>query len=114
MKRAFTVSEARSYKILEASQVSGGAGPWRNPHTCLKSFERALMRVSGVGQEHSELLQAAGVDTIKKLTTRRPENLTAKMEEVHAAKKLALATPTTKAVAGWVEQAKKLDPIISH
>jgi predicted flap endonuclease-1-like 5' DNA nuclease len=73
-----------------------------------------LMRVSGVGQEYSELLEAAGVDTIKELATRKPENLAAKMEKVNAAKKLARATPTAKAVAGWVEQAKSLDPIISH
>ncbi len=73
-----------------------------------------LMRVSGVGSEYAELLEAAGVDTIKELRNRNAENLAAKMEEVNAQKKLTRAVPSAKVVTGWVEQAAKLDPKISH
>jgi predicted flap endonuclease-1-like 5' DNA nuclease len=73
-----------------------------------------LMRISGVGQEYSELLEAAGVDTVKELRTRRADNLTAKMAEVNAEKKLVRAVPTEAGVTKWIEQAKTLEPRISH
>ncbi len=73
-----------------------------------------LMRISGVGSEFSELLEAAGVDTVKELRTRNPENLAAKMKEINDQKKLTRATPSVKVVTKWVEQAGKLEPVISH
>ena len=73
-----------------------------------------LMRISGVGEEYSELLEAAGVDTVKELRTRNPENLAAKIAEVNAQKKLTRAVPSAASVAKWVEQAKSLPPAISY
>jgi predicted flap endonuclease-1-like 5' DNA nuclease len=73
-----------------------------------------MMRVSGVGSEYSELLEAAGVDTIKELRNRNAENLAAKMEEVNAAKKLTRTTPSAKAVQEWIENAAKLPPMITY
>ena len=73
-----------------------------------------LMRISGVGEEYSELLEAAGVDTVKELRQRRADNLTARMEEVNAAKKLVRQRPSVKQVTRWIEQAKSLAPTISH
>ena len=37
-----------------------------------------LMRVRGVGEEYSDLLEASGVDTVKELRTRKAANLHAK------------------------------------
>lgn len=73
-----------------------------------------LMRIKGVGEEYSELLEAAGVDTVKELRNRRPDNLTAKMAEVNATKKLVRSLPSEKVVEGWVAQAKELDPVMSY
>ncbi|TCK17938.1 uncharacterized protein DUF4332 [Thiogranum longum] len=73
-----------------------------------------LMRISGVGGEYSELLEAAGVDTVKELRNRNAENLAAKMAEINETKKLTRTVPSEKTVAGWIEQAKALDPMISH
>lgn len=73
-----------------------------------------LMRISGIGKQFSELLEAAGVDTVKELRNRRADNLTAKMKEVNAEKKLTRATPSEKQVSGWVDQAKSLPPVITH
>ena len=73
-----------------------------------------LMRISGVGSEYSELLEAAGVDTVKELRNRNAENLAAKMMEVNEAKKLTRTVPSEKVVTGWVDQAKTLDPLITH
>lgn len=67
-----------------------------------------LFRIKGVGSEYAELLEAAGVDTVKELAQRKADNLTAKMEEVNAAKKLVRRTPVLKNVEGWIAQAKEL------
>jgi predicted flap endonuclease-1-like 5' DNA nuclease len=73
-----------------------------------------LMRISGVGGEFAELLEAAGVDTIKELKTRNADNLAAKMTEINTVKKLTRRVASVKQVTKWVEQAKALDPKISH
>jgi len=73
-----------------------------------------LMRVSGIGAEFSELLEAAGVDTVKELRTRNVENLAAKMLEVNKQKKLTRLVPSAKTISKWVDQAAKLEPVISH
>ena len=73
-----------------------------------------LMRLSGVGSEFSELLEAAGVDTVKELRNRNAANLAEKMAEVNETKKLTRTVPSEKTVTGWVDQAKSLDPLITH
>jgi len=73
-----------------------------------------LMRIKGVGEEYSELLEAAGVDTVKELRNRRADNLTAKMAEVNATKKLVRSLPSESVVEGWVEQAKDLPPMMTY
>jgi predicted flap endonuclease-1-like 5' DNA nuclease len=81
----------------------------------LKWTNRAdLMRINGVGKQFSELLENAGVDTVKELGTRRADNLTKKMEEVNAEKKLARTNPKESQVMEWVAQAKTMDAIITH
>jgi predicted flap endonuclease-1-like 5' DNA nuclease len=73
-----------------------------------------LMRIRGIGPQFSELLEAAGVDTVKELRTRKVANLTEKLAEVQKAKRLTRATPAASQVERWVEEAKTLTPMISH
>lgn len=73
-----------------------------------------LMRITGVGEEFAELLEKAGVDTVKELKTRNAQNLTAAMETVNTEKKLVRRVPALSEVEKWIEQAKTLDPMISH
>ena len=73
-----------------------------------------LMRVKGVGEEYSELLEAAGVDTVKELRNRRADNLHAKMVEVNAEKKLVRVLPGLSNVERWVAYAKELDPVMTY
>ncbi len=73
-----------------------------------------LFRIKGVGSEFSELLEAAGVDTVKELATRNAENLHAKLVEVQAEKKITRAVPSASQVADFVEQAKNLDPMVTY
>lgn len=73
-----------------------------------------LMRVRGVGEEYSELLEVAGVDTIKELRNRKPENLYDAMAAKNAKKKLVRQLPGPKQVKNWVQHAKKLKPVLSY
>ena len=73
-----------------------------------------LMRVKGVGSEYSELLEAAGVDTVKELKTRNAGNLAVKMVEVNALKKLTRTVPSESVVQGWVDQAAGLPAKIKY
>ncbi len=73
-----------------------------------------LMRVNGVGGQFSELLEAAGVDTVKELRNRRADNLADKMAEVNAVKKLCKTSPSESVVQKWVDQAKTMNPVITH
>ncbi len=73
-----------------------------------------LCRISGISTQYSELLEAAGVDTVKELRNRNAENLADKVKEINAAKKLVRQTPSLKSIQSWVEQAKSLDPKVSY
>lgn len=73
-----------------------------------------LFRIKGIASQYAELLEAAGVDSVPELAQRRADNLAEKMEEVNAQKKLVRLTPGLKRVESWIEQAKKLDRVVTH
>ncbi len=73
-----------------------------------------LMRISGVGKQYAELLEASGVDTVKELRNRNAANLAEKMTEVNTEKKLCKSNPSESMTTEWVEQAKKMEPLITH
>lgn len=73
-----------------------------------------LYRIKGIGSEFSELLEAAGVDTVPDLARRNAANLTTAMEEVNEAKKLTRRTPKESEVANWIEQAKQLPRMLHY
>lgn len=55
-----------------------------------------LFRVRGVASQYAELLEAAGVDTVKELRNRNSENLVAAMSKVNAEKQLVRTLPNGK------------------
>lgn len=73
-----------------------------------------LMRVRGVGEEYSELLDAAGVGTVKSLRTRKPRSLCQAMAAANRQKRLVRQLPGPNQVAKWVAHAKTLKPITTH
>ena len=73
-----------------------------------------LMRITGVGKQCAELLEAAGVDTVKELRNRNAANLAEAMKATNAKKKLAKTSPAASMVIKWVAQAKTLTPAISY
>ncbi|HMW16785.1 MAG TPA: DUF4332 domain-containing protein [Accumulibacter sp.] len=73
-----------------------------------------LSRIKGVAGVYSDLLEQAGVDTVKELATRRPDNLHAKMVEVNQAKNLTARLPTQEMIESWVAQAKELPKLLTY
>ena len=73
-----------------------------------------LFRVKGVGPQFAELLEAAGVDTVKELAHRKAENLAAKMAEVNAVKKLVRRVPVVSEVQKMVDFAKELPGVLTY
>ena len=73
-----------------------------------------LMRVRGVGEEYSDLLEAAGVDTVKELRRRNPGNLLTSLVEVNTKQRLVRRLPTEAMVERWVEHARDLEVIVKY
>jgi len=73
-----------------------------------------LFRIKGVFEEYADLLEEAGVDTVKELAQRKPENLFKKLTEVNATKKLVRQLPGQSQVADWIAQAKNLPRAIFY
>ena len=73
-----------------------------------------LFRIKGVGEEYSDLLEEAGVDTVVELAQRNPSNLYASVVEVNKKKKLVRKLPTEDQIKDWVKQAKKLPRIVEY
>jgi predicted flap endonuclease-1-like 5' DNA nuclease len=73
-----------------------------------------LFRIKGVAGQFAELLEAAGVDTIKEFRHRVPANLAAKMEEVNAQKNLVNRVPSVKEIEKMVAQAKEMEPRVEY
>jgi predicted flap endonuclease-1-like 5' DNA nuclease len=73
-----------------------------------------LFRIKGVGEEYSDLLEEAGVDTVVELSTRKAANLHVKLLEVNEAKKIVRRVPTLAMVEAWVKEAKTLPRKIEY
>jgi len=86
-----------------------------NVRDILELANRAdLARIKGVSGVYSDLLEAAGVDTVKELATRRADNLHVKIIETNEAKQLTQRPPTAAAVDDWVKQAKELPRALTY
>jgi predicted flap endonuclease-1-like 5' DNA nuclease len=73
-----------------------------------------LYRIKGVGEEYSDLLEEAGVDTVPELAQRNPENLLQKIVETNEKKNLVRRLPVLSQVESWVAQAKDLPRVIEY
>lgn len=72
------------------------------------------MRIKGVGEDYAELLQAAGVDTIRELKYRNVSNLAKALASANKKRKLVEVLPSEKRVKRWIEHAKQLPLKISY
>lgn len=85
------------------------------PKQILEWVNRAdLYRVSGIGAQYSDLLEAAGVDTVAELKNRKAEALLAAMAEINAKKNLVNKMPGLSQVEGWIAAAKALPRAVEY
>jgi len=73
-----------------------------------------LFRIKGIGEEYSDLLEAAGVDTVPELAQRNADNLYAALKSTNAAKKLVRKLPSRDQIADWIDQAGKLPRVMTY
>jgi hypothetical protein len=72
------------------------------------------MRIKGIGQEYADLLQIAGVDTVRELKYRNPKRLAERMKAINDKRKLVRVLPSESTVGRWIEHAKKLPLKITY
>jgi hypothetical protein len=72
------------------------------------------MRIKGISKEYADLLQAAGVDTVKELKYRNPSNLAKAMADANKKRRLVRLLPSEKVVKRWIENAKLLPLKITY
>ena len=73
-----------------------------------------LFRIKGIGEEYSDLLEEAGVDTVAELAQRNAENLLEKINQVNDKKKLVRRPPALSMFEDWIKQAKKLKRVVEY
>ena len=73
-----------------------------------------LMRIKGIAGQFSELLEAAGVDTVKEFAQRNAENLYSKMLETNEKLGLSGSVPSSTSLQGMIDEAKTLDQKVFH
>jgi predicted flap endonuclease-1-like 5' DNA nuclease len=73
-----------------------------------------LARIKGIGRVYSDLMEEAGVDTVKELGRRVPENLYTKLVEINNIRQLTQRPPSVDQVAEFVAQAKEMAPTLEY
>ena len=73
-----------------------------------------LFRIKGVTGQFAGLLEGSGAATVKELGECNAANLAQKMAAVNKQKHLCRTTPNATIVAGWIVQAKILEPMVTH
>lgn len=73
-----------------------------------------LFRIKGIAGQFAELLEAAGVDTVKEFRHRVASNLQPKLVEVNDKRNLCNRVPSVSEIEKMIAQAKELDPVITY
>jgi predicted flap endonuclease-1-like 5' DNA nuclease len=73
-----------------------------------------LFRIKGVGEQYSDLLEQAGVDTVVELAQRNPKNLYESLTQVNQTRSLVRKLPTETQVKEWVKNAKSMKRMVEY
>jgi predicted RecB family nuclease len=107
-------------KLLEAAKSAKGRKDLAqkldvDEHAVLRWANLAdRMRIKGVREPYAQLLQDAGVDTVKELKYRNPGRLAEAMSAANAKHKRVRLLPSERRVKAWIEAARKLDQKIKY
>ena len=86
-----------------------------SPAEILALANRAdLARVKGIGGAYSDLLEKAGVDTVKELAMRRSDNLHEKVLATNEEHGYVKVPPALSMVESWIAEAKSLPRAIEY
>lgn len=103
----------RASSARKRDQLSDETGI--SPKLILKWANHAdLFRIKGVASQFAELLEAAGVDTIKEFRHRVAANLQPRLVEINDQKHLCHRVPSLSEVERMIEQAKGLQAILTY
>jgi predicted flap endonuclease-1-like 5' DNA nuclease len=106
--------------LLEAAKTSQGrkalaTAAGVESSVILELANRAdLARIKGIGRVYSDLMEEAGVDTVKELARRSPANLHAKLIEINSTRQFTQRPPSVEQVTDFVEQAKSLPGMLEY
>jgi predicted flap endonuclease-1-like 5' DNA nuclease len=73
-----------------------------------------LFRVNGIASQFAELLKATGVDSVKELKMRNPANLHKMLVDTNEQKKLTRSVPALSQIEDFINQAKVMEPMVTH
>ena len=73
-----------------------------------------LFRIKGVAGQFAELLEAAGVDTVKEFRHRVASNLHIKLVEINDARNICNRVPSVFELEWMIVQAKELPPVLTY
>jgi len=77
--------------------------------TILEWVNRAdMFRIRGIGSQYSDLLETAGVDTVRELAMRKAETLMETLAKANAGKNKVNKLPSLSQVKSWIQIAKAL------
>jgi predicted flap endonuclease-1-like 5' DNA nuclease len=84
-------------------------------HHLLRWVNQAdLFRIKGIGRQYAELLEKAGVDSVRELAGRNPEHLHAKLSEMNATHHHVKVVPSADHVSTWIQEAKALPRVVEY
>lgn len=73
-----------------------------------------LARIKGIGRVYSDLMEEAGVDTVKELAQRSADNLHAKLIQINSVRQFTQRPPSVEQIGDFVEQAKNLPRMLEY
>ncbi len=73
-----------------------------------------LFRIKGVAGQFAELLEAAGVDTVKEFRHRVASNLHIKLVEINDVRNICNRVPSVFELERMIVQAKELPPVLTY
>ena len=73
-----------------------------------------LARIKGIGRVYSDLMEEAGVDTVKELSQRSADNLHAKLIQINSVRQFTQRPPSVEQIGDFVEQAKSLPRMLEY
>ncbi len=67
-----------------------------------------LVRIRGIGEAYTMLLEEAGVKSVSDLADKSPEELRGQLEQINGSRNVVGRVPALAMVNGWVNKAQKL------